>query len=525
VYDVIIVGAGHNGLTAACYLARAGKKVLILERRHVVGGAAVTEEIAPGFRASSASYVVSLLRDEIVRDLDLKRHGFETVPMEGSLCVLGDGRHLTLIGDTEADMAEVARHSNRDYRAKLRFDADLAAVADVLRRQMLREPPELGAGWTSLLSALRLGNDVRGLDVDRRHRLMQLLTTPAGDLLDRWFDSEIIKVKYASSVVAGTCVSLRQPGSAINMLHLSIGEINGVKGAWALARGGMGAITQAMAATARERGVTIRTESEVERILVEDDKVAGVRLANGEELRSPIVAANTDPKRTFLGLVGADNLDPDFADDIAHWRQNSGSFRMNLALRSLPTFSLPEPAPPHDPTRCHITFAPGYATFDETYELAGRGELPTEAVISAHFPTVFDATLAPDGGHIMSMLCQHYPFELSQGRDWDDWREPVADQIIAQLARHMPNLADLVVARQIHSPADLERVFGLTGGDVYHGKLEPDQLFSMRPHPRAARYRTPIAGLYLCGAGAHPGGGVSGAPGHNAAKRILQDMR
>jgi phytoene dehydrogenase-like protein len=352
---------------------------------------------------------------------------------------------------------------------------------------------------------------------------MQLMTTPAGDLLDRWFDSEIVKVKYASSVVAGTCVNLRQPGSAINMLHLSIGEIDGVAGAWALAKGGMGAITQAMAATAKERGVEIRTNAEVERIVVENGKATGVQLAGGERIAAAVVAANTDPKRTFLTLVGRDHLDRDFADDISGWRQNSGTFRMNLALKALPRFDLAAPAPPRDPARCHLTFAPGLHTFDETYELAARGEIPNRAVISAHFPTVFDPSLAPEGGHTMSMLCQHYPFALSGGRDWADWRERVADRLIAQLSEVLPDLPDLVVARQIHSPADLERVFGLTGGDVYHGKLEPDQLFSMRPHPRAARYRTPIEGLYLCGAGAHPGGGVSGAPGHNAAKRILKD--
>ena len=498
-YDVIVVGAGHNGLTAACYLAKAGKKVLVLERRHLVGGAAVTEEIAPGYRASSASYVVSLLRDEIVRDLELKRHGYATVPIKAGLCILGDGRHLTLSDDAEANKTNIARHSNRDYQAKLQFDADLAAVADVLRRQMLREPPELGGGWASLIDAARMGNDMRKLDAQRRHRMMQLLTTPAGDLLDRWFDSEIIKVKYASSVVAGTCVNLRQPGSAINMLHLSTGAIDEVKGAWAVAKGGMGAITQAMAATARERGVTNRTDAEVERILVENGKATGVRLANGEVLQSPIIAANTDPKRTFLTLVGADHLDADFADDIAQWHQNSGTFRMNLALKALPRFKPAEPAPPRDPAHCSITIAPGLSTFDETYDLAIRGELPERAVISAHFPTVFDPSLAPEGGHIMSMLCQHFPFELSGGRDWDDWRDSVADRLIAQLSEHMPDLPNLVVARQIHSPADLERVFGLTGGDVYHGKLEPDQLFSMRPHPRAARYRTPVAGLYTNG--------------------------
>ena len=524
-YDVIVVGAGHNGLTTACYLAQAGKTVLVLERRHVVGGAAVTEDIAPGFRASSASYVVSLLRDEIVRDLELKRHGYTTLAMGGSLCILGDGRHVSLTGDSEIDKAEFARHSNRDYAAKQKFDADLAAVADVLRRQMLREPPALAGGWSSLADALRMGNDMRRLDPGRRHRLAQLLTTPAGALLDRWFDSEIVKVKYASSVVAGTCVSLKQPGSAINMLHLSIGAVNGKRGAWALAKGGMGAITQAMAACAIERGVAIRTGAEVERILVEDGRVAGVCLTGGERIAARIVAANTDPKRTFLNLVGRDELDADFADDIAAWRQNSGTFRMNLALKALPEFKLADPAPPQDPTRCHITLAPGLATFDETYELASRGELPQRAVISAHFPSVFDDSLTEGGGHILSMLCQHYPFELSGGRDWADWRETIADRIIGQLSEVMPDLPGQIVARQIHSPADLERVFGLTGGDVYHGKLEPDQLFSMRPHPRAARYATPIAGLYLCGAGSHPGGGVSGAPGHNAAKRILKDWR
>lgn len=524
-YDAIVIGAGHNGLTAACYLAKGGLRVLVLERRPMVGGAAVTEEIHPGFRASSASYVVSLLRPEIIADLELARHGLTLLEMGGGLCLRPDGRHLMATGDEAHDRAQYARHSNRDFEAMAAFRADLMAVSDVLRDQMLREPPALGGGLGSLLDALPLANGARKLDGRQRRLMLQLFTTPVTDILDRRFDSEAVKIKMASSATAGTCVALDRPGSAINLLHLTIGEVMGRRGGWALARGGMGAITQAMTACARERGVEIRTEAEVETVLVEDGRATGVRLKGGGTERARVVLSNCDPKRTFLDLVQPGDIDPDFAADIAQWRQNSGTFRMNLALSGAPVFTGIAPEQQRDALGCSFTAAPGYRTFDDAFRSAERGEIPEAFVISGHLPTVFDDSLAPPGCHILSLLCQHAPYALSGGRSWDDHRDATADRIVAQLEEHMPGLSDLVIGRQVFSPWDLEQVFGLTGGDVYHGKLDADQMFSLRPHPDAARYATPLRGLYLCGAGAHPGGGVSGAPGHNAARRVLKDIR
>ncbi len=525
-FDAIVVGGGHNGLVAAFYLARGGLKTLVLERRHVVGGAAVTEEFHPGYRNSIAAYVVSLLRPEVVADLELKRHGYETIPITGSFAPFADGRYLLLTGEEAHDRAEVGKFSNRDYDAMTRFRDLLHRLADAIRAQMLREPPRLsGAGMGDLVSMLRLGLDLRRLDGDARHRLVQLFAASIGDILDRRFDSEAVKLLYAATATAGNMVSLYQPGSAINLLHLTIGEVDGVRGGWALAKGGMGAITQGMAAAARERGVEIRTKAPVARVLVRDGGARGVRLEDGTEIAARVVLANTDPKRTFLALVGEEYLEPDFAADIRAYRMESGSLRMNLALSGVPEFAaLPGPSIGRH-HKSFIRLMPSWAEVEEAYHAARQGDMPRRPIIDAVIPSALDDGLAPPGCHVMGLLCQHYPYRLSGGRDWDEVKERVADRIIDELARHVPNIRRILVGRQVLSPLDLERVFGLTGGDVYHGRLDLDQLFSLRPHPKAAQYRTPIRGLYLCGSGAHPGGGVSGAPGHNAARRVLKDLR
>jgi len=526
VYDAIVVGGGHNGLTASAYLGKAGKKVLVLERRHLVGGAAVTEEFHPGYRNSMASYVVSLLRPEIVRDLELERHGYRTIPLNSTFGPMLDGRYSLLTGDEENDRREIGKFSNRDYDAMQRFNAMLSEVGAVIRKQMLRPPPRLaGGGVADMFDLLRLGNAARKLSPDLRHRMMQLFTTSIGDILDRWFDSEVVKIKYASSATAGGFYSLHAPGSAINLLHLSVGEVGGVKGAWAFVKGGMGAISEAIASAAREAGVEIRTNAAVERIVVRNGRAVGVRLEGGEEISARVVLANTDPKRTFLKLVGREHLDEDFAADIAALRQESATVRMNLALGGVPNFTaLPSDGvgPQH---RSFIRMIPSLADIEAAYVAAKRGEIPPVPIVTAVMPSTVDDSLAPPGHHVMGLLCQHYPYRLSGGRSWDDLRETVADQVIDHIARYAPNIRDILVHRQIYTPLDLERVFGLTGGDVYHAQLDLNQLFSLRPHPRAARYATPIVGLYLCGAGAHPGGGVSGAPGHNCAKVVLKDLR
>lgn len=524
-WDAIVIGGGHNGLVAAFYLARGGLRTLVLERRGVVGGAAVTEEFHPGFRASSASYVVSLLHPKVVADLALKRRGYVTLPLAGSFAPRLDGSSLLQTGDETHDRAEMARFSNRDYDAMADFGRIVAALADVLRKRMLEPPPRLsGGGLGDLMGALGLANDLRRLSPELRYRFVQLFTTGIGHLLDRWFDSDVVKIKYASSATAGSFVSLYQPGSAINLLHLSIGEIDGRRGAWALARGGMGAITRAMGEAAAEAGATIRADAPVARLLIERDRAVGVRLETGEEMRASVVLANTDPRRTFLGLVGEDRLDPAFAADIKGYRCESATFRMNLALDGVPEFASRPGEGLGVHHRCFMALTPTYAAFEDAYRAAAAGEIPDEPIIDAHLPTAIDDSLAAPGRHVLSLLCQHFPYRLSRGRSWDDERERVADMIIDRLARFIPNLERILVGRLILSPLDLERTFGLTGGDVYHGRLDPDQMFSLRPHPAAARYATPVPGLYLCGAGTHPGGGVSGAPGHNAAHRVLADL-
>ncbi|MFZ5790513.1 MAG: phytoene desaturase family protein [Pseudomonadota bacterium] len=525
-WDAIVVGAGHNGLVAAAYLAKAGKRVLVLERRAVVGGAVLTEAFHPGFRNSVAAYVVSLLRPEVIEELNLRAHGYETIRMGGSFGSFADGRSLLLTGDEAADRAEVARFSNRDWEAMAAFGRLLRKAGDLVRAEMLKEPPRLsGGGLADFFAALRLGLGFKRFSPEERHELLQLFLTPVGEILDRRFDSDAVKSMYAATATAGAFVSLHEPGSAINLLHLGIGEVDGERGAWALPRGGMGTVTQAMAKAARGFGATIRTEAPVARVLIEHGRAVGVALEGGEAIRARFLLSNADPKRTFLGLVGEERLPAAFAADIRGYRMASGSFRVNFALSGVPEFaSRPSPGiGPHH--RCFIRMVSSYRAYEEAFLAARRGELPEDPILDAVIPTALDPSLAPEGCHILSILAQHYPFRLSGGRAWEEERARAVEGILGAVERYIPNIRKITLGWRAYSPEDLERVFALTGGDVYHGQLDPGQIFSLRPHPAAAQYRTPIEGLYLCGAGAHPGGGVSGAPGRNCAMRVLEDWR
>ena len=523
-YDAIIVGGGHNGLTAAGYLAKAGHKALVLERRPVVGGAAVTEEFHPGYRISAVSYVVSLLRAEVIRDLELKRHGFGMIRMDGTLAVCGDD-YLFLRGNEAHDRKQVQRFSSVDHDAMAQFDAMVQKIGEVIRNQMLREPPKLDAGLLDLAAFARMGLDIRRLSPELRHRLLQMFTSSAYDLIERWFDSPMIKSMYASACFSGNFASLRQPGSAIPFFHMAIGELDGEQGAWRLVKGGMGGLTQAMAAFARSKGVDIRTSASVEKILVEKGRTVGVQLESGEVVKSRCVLANTDPKRTFLTLLDPDELDPEFLKDIRQIRMGHSSLRVNLALKGLPDirfFTAGEEGPWH---RSDICIFPDVDGLESNYFAAATGHLPVEPRLEITIPSTLDDSLTAPGHHVMSILAKYYPYQLADGLSWDDIKEDVADDIVEYLARSMPNLPELIVGRQMLSPLDLETIYGLTESDIFHGRHDLDQLFSLRPHPKAAQYRTPVKNLYLCGSGTHPGGGVSGAPGHNAARRVVADLK
>jgi len=523
-YDAIVVGGGHNGLTAAGYLGKAGLKTLVLERRPIVGGSAVTEEIHPGFRVSTVAYVVSLLRQEVIEDLELKQHGFEMLPLDGELAVCGDD-HLFFTGDEGHDRAEVERFSPTDFDAMGRFDSMVQEIGAVLRNQMLREPPKLDAGWRDVRALAGMGMDIRKLSPEKRYRLLQMLTGSARGIIERWFESDMVRSMYGSACFSGNYASLNQPGSALPFFHMAIGELDGELGAWRLVKGGIGGISEAMASFARSVGVEIRTDAPVHKIRVENGRAIGVRLESGEMLDGRCVLANTDPKRTFLELVDRGELDEEFIADIQQIRMGHASMKVNLALEALPEIRIPALRDSTRWSRSNISIFPDIEGLEANFAEAAAGRFPKEPRLEISIPSAIDDSLAPDGRHVMSILAKYYPFDLADGLHWDDVKEDAADQVVSYVTRVMPNLPEVVVGRQTISPLDLETVYGLTDGDIFHGRQDLDQLFSFRPHPRAAQYRTPIEALYLCGSGAHPGGGISGAPGHNAARRVKADLK
>jgi len=523
-YDAIIVGGGHNGLTAAGYLGKAGFKTIVLERRPVVGGAVVTEEIIPGYRVSTISYVVSLLQEKVIEDLELKKHGFEMFEMDGDLAVCGDD-YMLFTDDEDHDRKEVERFSSTDYDAMKKFNDMVQSVGHVIRNQMLIEPPKLEAGFSDLIKLGRMGLDVRKIPPNLRQRLIQLLTSSVYDIINRWFDSSMVKSMYGSSCFSGNFASHRQPGSAIPFFHMAIGEIEGERGAWRMVKGGMGGLTQAMASFAKSKGVEVRTEAPVEKILIENGKAVGVRLEDGEIINARCVLANTDPKRTFLKLMDQNDLDSEFAKDIKQIRMGHSSLRISLALKGLPDIRFFPSGKEGVWHRSDISIFPDIEGQEANYFAAATGQLPKEPRLEITMPSTLDDTLAPSGHHVMTVLAKYYPFKFVDGSDWDDVKEDIADQIVDHMAKVMPNLKELIVGRLMISPKDLEVNYGLTEADIFHGRHDLDQIVSMRPHPKAAQYKTPVKNLYLCGSGVHPGGGVTGAPGHNAARRVIADLR
>jgi phytoene dehydrogenase-like protein len=527
--DVVIVGGGHNGLVCAAYLAAAGLKVTVLERRAVVGGAAVTEEFHPGFRNSVAAYTVSLLNPKVIRDLDLTRHGLRVVERGlANFLPLDDTRYLKIgAGKTEQ---EVAKFSARDATRLAAYGERLDVIADVLRDLVLETPPNVTAGsWLEampeLLRSARLGKRLTKLDMPMRRELLGLFVKSAGDYLDAWFESAPIKAAYGFDGIVGNYASPYAAGSAYVLLHHVFGEVNGKKGVWGHAIGGMGAITQAMAKAAAERGVDIRVASPVREVLVESGRAVGVVTEKGEAIRARSVVSNLNPKLLYGSLIDPAALPQDFRERISQWRCGSGTFRMNVALSELPDFKvLPGRALAEHHTS-GIIMAPSLAYMDQAYLDAKACGWSKRPIVEVLIPSTLDDSLAPPGQHVASLFCQHVAPVLPNGASWDDHREQVADVMIDLVNSHAPNFKASVLGRQIMSPLDLERTFGLIGGDIFHGALSLDQLFSARPMLGHGDYRGPLKGLYMCGSGTHPGGGVTGAPGHNAAREIIADFR
>ena len=525
-YDAIIVGGGHNGLTCAFYLARAGYKVRVLERRGIVGGAAITEEFHPGFRNSVASYSVSLLNPKVIADMQLARHGLRIVIRPLSyFAPTDDGRYLILDRDVARSRREVARFSAGDADKLDAFHAHLDGNVDLLRSLLLKTPPNPAAGARDLFSALGLANQVRKMGVQGQADLLDLFGKSAGDILDQWFETDVLKGLLGFDATIGNYASPYTPGSAYVLLHHVFGEVNGVKGAWGHAIGGMGSITQAMLAACLEVGVEVSTDAAVREIAVANGKATGVVLEDGGELAARVVVSNLNPKLLFEKLVAPEHLEAPFKDRMRAWRCASGTFRMNVALSELPNFACKPSDGVAEQHGASIVIAPSLDYLDKAFMDARMHGWAGRPAIEMHIPSVLDDSLAPPGAHVASLFCQHFAPSLPDGTSWDDHREAAADLIVDTVTAYAPNFKTSILGRMILSPLDLERKLALTGGDIFHGALTLDQLFAARPALGHGDYRAPIAGLYMCGAGTHPGGGVTGAPGHNAAREIVRDLR
>jgi phytoene dehydrogenase-like protein len=520
-YDAIIIGAGHNGLVTACYLARAGWKVLVLERRYLVGGACVTEETFPGFKVSTAAYVNSLFRKEIIHDLRLAEYGFEVLERNpSSFTPFPDGSHLLLGPDPNLNRRQISKFNVRDAAAYPRYEAMLERVADVIEPTLVMAPPNLlRPGLGDLWKLFQLGRAFRKLGAGMSEAI-EVLTGPARTILDRWFESEQLKATLATDAIIGAMASPSMPGTAYVLFHHVMGETNGKRGVWGYVRGGMGGLTQALAKAAQALGVEIRCDTEVAKIQLQNGFATGVVLANGDEFRARVVASNADARVTFLRLIDPQVLPDDFRAAVERIDYQSASLKINVALSELPEFSAFPTAGPGPQHRGTIHICPDLDYIEHAYDDAKYGRPSEHPILECTIPSVVDATVAPPGQHLMSMFIQYAPYQL-RGTTWDEQREPFADRCFELLDEYAPNFKKSVLARQVLTPVDLERTFHLTGGNIFQGAMTLNQLFSFRPVPGFAGYRTPIRNLYVCGSAAHPGGGVMGAAGWNAARVIL----
>lgn len=522
-YDAIIIGGGHNGLVTAAYLARAGRKVVVLERREMVGGCAVTEEIWPGYRVSTGAYLASLLQARIVRELELERFGYHVDAKDPAFfSVFPDGRHFFMWQDRAKTIAEIAKFSRRDAEVYPAYEDQLERIARVVEDLLLVTPPQFPPrGVLDFIEYLKLAGRMRGLGRKDMVALVKIFTQSAAELLDEWFESEQVKVTLATDGVIGANGGPRSPGTAYILLHHCMGGVGGHRGLWGFVRGGMGAVSEAIAASARAKGAAVRTNAVVERVVVRNGRASGVVLEGGEEIEAGAVASNLDPKVTFLRLLEPNLLDPDFLAAIRNFRIEGTSAKINLALSGLPEFSAYPGAPgPHHRATMHI--CPSIEYVERAWDDAKYGCASQRPLLELTIPTMYDPSLAPAGRHIMGIFLQYAPYTLREGT-WDDLREPFGDRVIALIEEYVPNIRRIIEQRQVLTPLDLERRFGITGGNIFHGEMSLDQMFVMRPAAGWARYRTPVAGLYLCGSGAHPGGGVMGAPGYNCAREMLKD--
>ena len=518
-WDAIVVGGGHNGLVNAAYLARAGKKVLVLERRELVGGAAVTEEIFPGFKFSVFSYVVSLLRPEIIRDLDLPRHGLHILPLESTVTPLLDGGYLAQWGDHDQNRRELYRHSPRDADAYDDFGQLMYHMAYAVRPILSMIPPDptsLSPG--DLRGMLKLGMHMRSLGAERFHALHKLMTMSAADFLDEWFETDALKATKSASGIIGTFLGPRSPGTAYVLLHHYMGDLDGVFRAWGFAKGGTGSVSESIASAARSFGAEIRTNAPVARVLVKGGKTTGVVLENGDELRADIVVSGLDPRRTFLQMLDPNELPGDLVDTIRKYKFRGSSGKVNLALSELPNFTCMPGNGPH--LRGAMSISPSMDYVERAYDDAKYGDFSRRPYMDIVIPSMIDPSMAPPGKHVMSIFVQYAPFNITGG--WTDAkREAFGDAVIDTLAQFAPNIKSAILHRQVITPADIERVTGLTEGNIFAGELALQQLFFFRPSPAWSRYTTPIRGYYQCGAGTHPGGGIMGASGRLAALEIL----
>jgi phytoene dehydrogenase-like protein len=518
-YDVIIIGGGHNGLTAAAYLARAGRRVVVLERRHVLGGAAVTEEVFPGFRFSVASYVVSLLRPEIIRELDLARHGLEILPLDGTFTPMLDGNYLWRTNDHGQTRREIARHSKLDAEAYDEYSQAMVEMGRFVKPIMAMTPPDpTRPGLSGMRDLIALANRFRALPLRDRYNQLQLMTMSAADFLDQWFETDALKATMAASGIIGTFLGVRSPGTAYVLLHHYMGEIDGAFRSWGLSRGGTGMVSNAIAGAARAAGAEIRTQASVAKIIVSNGTATGVILENGDYILGDVVASSVDPRLTFVKMTGVEHLPDDFVEDITRYKFRGSSGKVNLALDGLPNFTALPGDGPH--LRGAMSISPSVEYMERAYDDAKYGRFSRRPYMDIVIPSLTDPSVAPPGKHVMSCFVQYAPYHLKDG-NWDDQKEAFGDTVINTIAEHAPNIRDIILHRQVVTPLDLEREWGLSEGNIFQGELTLEQLFFLRPAPGWASYRTPIRNLFMCGSATHPGGGIMAAPGRNAALAIL----